>query len=318
MSLSDSPLHIQTPLLFREKEGIQFGFKMEGLQPSGSFKLRGVGHACQTYATRGAKHFWASSGGNAGLAVAYAGKQLNIPVSVVVPKTTSERAKQLILSQNATVLVHGESWDEAHLYTQTQVGENAAYIHPFDDPLLWEGHASLINEVIKNGFMPDAVVVSVGGGGLLGGVLLGLANNRLSHLPVYAIETEGSDCLAQALKQGKPVKLEKLNSIATSLGAKQVSSQVFEWVTQKPVYSVRVTDQTALSACYSFLDDFRLLVEPACGAALSPFYSFSEPSFERLKQHKKILIVACGGVGISLEQLNLYSKQLRSLTEPSL
>jgi L-serine/L-threonine ammonia-lyase len=311
MSQVTPPLHIHTPLLFKQQNGCTVGLKMEGLQPSGSFKLRGVGYACQTHAKRGVKRFWASSGGNAGLAVAYAGKQLRVPVSVVVPETTSERAKQLIQAQDANVIVYGRVWDEAHAYATEQLKTNEVYIHPFDDPLLWQGHSSLVDEVISESFEPDAVVVSVGGGGLLGGVLLGLEKNNLRNIPVYAVETEGSDCLAQAIKAGKPIRLSQLNSIATSLGAKQISAQVFDWVQQREIHSIRVSDQTALSACFSFLDDYRLLVEPACGAALSMIYTMSET----LKAYRRVLCVVCGGVGITLKQMQTYAEQLGNQTQ---
>lgn len=88
--------------------------KLEALQPCGSFKLRGVGHACEVHHARGARHFVSSSGGNAGLAVAYAGRKLGVPVTVVVPETTTERAKELLRLEDAQVVVHGSSSQEAN------------------------------------------------------------------------------------------------------------------------------------------------------------------------------------------------------------
>ena len=83
------PLHIETPLFESRPLSILAGrsvwLKMEALQPPGSFKIRGIGFACQEYARRGAKRFISSSGGNAGITVAYAGRYLSIPVIVVVP-----------------------------------------------------------------------------------------------------------------------------------------------------------------------------------------------------------------------------------------
>ena len=98
-------LHIATPLIESRALSQRFGcdvwLKMDALQPSGSFKLRGVGLACETHAQRGAKRFVSSSGGNAGIAVDYAGRQLGLPVVVVVPQTTSARARELIQQQGA-------------------------------------------------------------------------------------------------------------------------------------------------------------------------------------------------------------------------
>ena len=88
--------------------------KMDALQPSGSFKMRGIGYAAQHYAAKGSKRFISSSGGNAGLAVAYAGRALDLPVLVVVPETTPKRAIDLLEQETADVIVHGTSWVEAN------------------------------------------------------------------------------------------------------------------------------------------------------------------------------------------------------------
>lgn len=104
-------LHIHTPLIESRALSLAAGrniwLKLDALQPCGSFKLRGVGHACEVHQARGARQFISSSGGNAGLAVAYAGRKLGVPVTVVVPETTTERAKELLRLENANVVVHG-------------------------------------------------------------------------------------------------------------------------------------------------------------------------------------------------------------------
>ena len=108
------PLHIETPLLqsrhLSQLSGRAVWLKMDALQAPGSFKIRGVGHACTEYVNRGARRLVSSSGGNAGLAVAYAGRSMGVPVTVVVPQTTSERAKELLRLEDAEVIVHGASW----------------------------------------------------------------------------------------------------------------------------------------------------------------------------------------------------------------
>ena len=89
-------LHIQTPLINSNALSRHLGqpvyLKMEALQPSGSFKLRGIGHACEFHYRMGIRHFLSSSGGNAGIAVAIAGRYLAVPVTVVVPESTTQRA----------------------------------------------------------------------------------------------------------------------------------------------------------------------------------------------------------------------------------
>jgi L-serine/L-threonine ammonia-lyase len=300
MRVDGSSLHIATPLIesltLSARSGRDVWLKMEALQPSGSFKLRGVGLACQMQARRGARRLVSSSGGNAGIAVAYAGRQLGLPVVVVVPETTSVRARELIALQGAEVIVHGASWQEANDLAQGMLSPTDAFIHPFDDPLLWQGHATLVDEVAQvakhAGWMPDAVVLSVGGGGLLCGVIQCLQANGWGHVPVVAAETRGADSLAQSVAAGERVTLPAITSVATSLGARQVCAQSFEWTRKHAVVPVVVTDDQAMSACRLFLDEHRVLVEPACGAALAALDSVDQV----LPKARRLLVVVCGGV----------------------
>jgi L-serine ammonia-lyase (EC 4.3.1.17) len=302
-------LHIETPLIESRPLSLVAGrsvwLKLDALQPCGSFKLRGVGHACEVHHARGARHFVSSSGGNAGLAVAYAGRKLGVPVTVVVPETTTERAKQLLRLEDAKVVVHGSSWQEANELALTLVGEGDAFIHPFDDPLLWAGHASLVDEVAASGFKPDAVVLSVGGGGLLSGVVEGLQRNGWGDVPVLTVETTGAASLHAAMQTGHTVELERIASVASSLGAKRVAEQALACTRQHPVLSHRVSDRSALEACERFLLDHRVLVEPACGAALALAY---EPA--ALASYQNVLVVVCGGATATLEQIQAWLKQV--------
>jgi L-serine/L-threonine ammonia-lyase len=301
------PLHVTTPLVESDaysRPGQRVWLKLEALQPSGSFKLRGVGHACEVLAARGARRLLSSSGGNAGLAVAYAGRRLGLPVTVVVPESTLDRPKALIRRQGAEVIVHGKSWQEANEHLAALRGPGDAFVHPFDDPLLWEGHASMIEEAAAQGPRPDAVVLSVGGGGLLCGVLQGLVAQGWEDVPVVAVETEGAASLAAAIAAGRPVTLPAITSVATSLGARQVCERAFAWTREHPVHSAVVTDAEAVEACLALADDHRLVVEPACGAALAVATARSVPV---LREAAEVLVIVCGGVGATHSQLRAWA-----------
>ena len=303
-------IHIQTPLIkslsFSENLNANVWLKMEALQPCGSFKLRGIGFACNHYVTEGATGFISSSGGNAGLAVAYAGRCLSVPVIVVVPQTTKQQAIALIEREGAKVIVHGKAWLDAHQYALTLVDQQTIYIHPFDNPLLWSGHASLIDEVKAQGVKPDMIVLSVGGGGLLSGVVQGLQDNQWQDIPILAVETRGADSLAICKLSGEHQRLTSISSIATSLGATQIADKAFQLLSEHPIYSHVVSDRQAVVGCLKFLDDHRVLVEPACGASLSAVYEGADV----LKDKANILIVVCGGVGATVKQLNQWCQSL--------
>ena len=303
------PLHIETPLIqsrqLSQLSGRAVWLKLDALQPPGSFKIRGVGYACEEYVKRGAQRLVSSSGGNAGLAVAYAGRSLGVPVTVVVPQTTSEQAKALLRLEDAEVIVHGASWQEANELALSLVGPTDAFLHPFDDPLLWQGHATLVDEVARSGLLPDVIVLSVGGGGLLSGIAQGLHRNGWGHVPIIAVETMGAASFHAAAQAGHCVQLDHINSIATSLGAKRVCEQAVHWSKHHPIQSVLVSDHSAVSACERFLADHRLLVEPACGASLAVAYD----NAPELEAFKTVLVVVCGGATATVDQIRQWSLQ---------
>ncbi len=273
-------------------------FKMDCYQPTGSFKIRGMDALVSHHIHSGKTHFVASSGGNAGFSLAYAARLRGGKVKVVVPKTTRQRMRDLIAHQGADVLVHGEAWNDAdQLARQIAVEEQAIYVSPFDDPLLWEGHASIIDEMVRDfkalgHSFPKNLVVAVGGGGLLCGIMHGLQRyDLLDSVAVYAAETEGAASFRASLDAGMLTSIPEIKTVASSLGAKQVAEEVWRW--QREVGSIRsyvCTDNEAVVACQQFFDGYQVLVEPACGAALSAMISGSGPMGETA-------VIVCGGIG---------------------
>ncbi|SAL23344.1 pyridoxal-5'-phosphate-dependent enzyme subunit beta [Caballeronia terrestris] len=310
-------MYIETPLVesraLSERLGKSVWMKIEAMQPTGSFKARGIGHACAVYKERGARRFVSSSGGNAGLAVAYAGRKLGVPVLVVVPETTSERAKHLIGMEDAEVVVHGKSWDEANRFALASCTSADAFLHPFDDPLLWEGHATMIDEVARAGLEPDAVVLSVGGGGLLCGVAEGLRRNGWEDVPIVAVETEGADSYARSLAADERLELPAITSIATSLGARSVCAEALALAKRRPVASIVVSDRQAVAGCFELLTEHRIVVEPACGASVAALDALAHAQEAELRDARNILLIVCGGVGTSVDQLNRW----RAATDPN-
>ena len=146
---------------------------------------------------------------------------------------------------------------------------------------------------MRSGVKPDVVVLSVGGGGLLCGIVEGLHRNDWVDVPVIAVETEGADSLRQSVRAGDRVELPAITSIATSLGATQVCEQAFIWSKEHASSNIVVSDRAAVCACLRFLADHRVVVEPACGASLAVVYERA-PELERFDS---VLVVVCGGVG---------------------
>lgn len=303
-------LHHWTPTLesmpLKMKTGKKIWLKMDCYQPVGSFKIRGMGRMCQYWLTHGKTHFVSSSGGNAGLAVAYAGRKLGVKVTVFIPSSSNPIYIDAIREQGATVRVEGTVWDEAHAAALKYAEEiNGGYIPPFDHPLIWEGNSSLIDEVVESGIKPEAVIVSVGGGGLACGVLEGMHRHGWQDVPLVTVETEGAASFAASVKANELITLPKIDTIATSLGAKRIAQRFFDWRHDHVIQPLTTTDQSAILACQAFANDHRVLVEPSSGAALSVVY---DKRLE-LANYQSILVVVCGGIGISLDLLATYLKK---------
>ncbi|KAL7553569.1 hypothetical protein ACHAWF_016883 [Thalassiosira exigua] len=350
--------------------------KLDLLQPSGSFKDRGMGHLCATVrrvydANRrreaegrgeggesggGRMKVVSSSGGNAGLAATTVAKKMpGMDVSVVVPETTKPMVVEKLRTLGAEVTVHGANWNAADglarkwVEEAKEVGEGAVYVSPYDNPLLWTGHSTVIDEMVSqllaspssSHLKVGAVLASVGGGGLLCGILEGIERTRFGEDPrrsdvvkgtkVVACETEGAASFAASFERNSAsskggdgdltmVRLDGITSVATSLGALEVTPIAVSRSLRhrergsesgggdgEDVLSATCTDAEAVEACARFARDHRMLVEPACGAALAPLYS------ERLRSRiledlggdgrRAIVVEVCGGSGVDVELL---------------
>ncbi len=292
-------MHIKTPLISSKLSsvpGLEVQLKLENLQPVQSFKIRGIGHICTELYKTGARHFVSSSGGNAGYAVAYAGKELGAKVNVFVPRTSSQTTIEKLKSLNAEVIQIGSDWNETNEYALNFSQEHQAqYISPFDHPLIWEGHSTLIDELAQQTSKPDAIILSVGGGGLLCGVLQGLHKNSWQDVPVIAVETEGTQSLAASMKANKLITLSNISGIATSLGSRTVAKEAFAWTKKHDIRSLVVSDEEALSACMNFKAAHDYLVEPACGASLAALNHSAV-----LAGLQSVIVIVCGGINTNL------------------
>ena len=279
-------LHTETPLILSSKltaTATDNGdtpvlLKLDNLQPCGSFKIRGV-VIWRSVPSRGARRGSSQVRGNAGIAVAYAGSQLGMEVKVVVPSSTPEFARKKIEALGAQVIVHGNVWDEADTFARELCDddEEAQYCHPFEHADTWEGHSSLIGEIDAQckaqGYgRPACIVLSVGGGGLMCGVAQGLHAKKWADVPIVTVETDGAQSFYAAHKAQKLVTLDAITSVAKSLGALTVSEQCLTWSKKHDIHPLVISDRQCVNAMNSFANDHRMLVEPACAAALTAAY----------------------------------------------
>ncbi|XP_060539793.1 serine dehydratase-like [Pantherophis guttatus] len=316
----DKPFHIETPLLesvsLSQTAGTKVYMKLENVQPSGSFKIRGIGYFCRQMAKKGCQHLVCSSGGNAGLAAAYAARELRMPATIVVPRGTTESTIKRLEQYGANVEIFGKVWDDANNRAMALAKTDGwVNIHPFDHPLVWKGHSSLVKELEGSLVTrPGAIVLSVGGGGLLAGVVSGLQEVGWSDVPIIAVETRGAESFNAAIQAGQLVTLPDITSVARCLGAKTVAQRALDCTKECPIISYVLEDVEAVKAVEQFLDNERILVDPACGASLAVLYSGYLQKLQKegrlSKTLESIVIIVCGGSGISLPGLQALKKQL--------
>lgn len=260
----------------------------------------------QDYADKGYNGIVSSSGGNAGYSAAWIAAKLGLICKVMLPVNTPSNIVSLIEGTGARAELFGENWNAADEKARAIAkSENLGYVHPFDHPLLWEGHATMMSEYAENHSKPEAVVVAVGGGGLLCGVAEGLNKLGWQDVDIIACETEGAASYARALDASMPVDIEQINSIASSLGARKVAQAAFDVTSTFKVIPHICTDSQALDACFQFANDQNIVVGPACGAALSTIYCG-----DILSEYNNVLVIVCGGIEGTALNLSKWQKEL--------
>ncbi|WP_077047547.1 pyridoxal-phosphate dependent enzyme [Pseudomonas sp. KK4] len=296
-------LHIRTPLILHpdlSTASRRIWLKLENLQPCGSFKLRGIGLLCSQAAQQGKRKVICPSGGNAGFATAVAAARLGLKACIVVPHTTPESTRSRIRKAGAEVIVHGKVWDESNQRARELAhGADTEYVPAFDHPVLWQGHSSLIDEILEDCPQVDTLVTSVGGGGLLAGLLTGLIRHQRMDCRIITCETEGSASFAAAVQAGHPVKLPRIDTVASSLGAAMVAAWPVQHINDFPHQYVVLSDEQAIMGVVRFASDLRQLVEPACGVSLAVAY-LDHPAIANAQE---VVIVVCGGVSISAQRV---------------
>jgi L-serine/L-threonine ammonia-lyase len=249
----------------------------------------------------------------------------------VVPLSTKPMMIAKLKAAGAhEVIQHGPSWKDADNYLRDVIlkeDKNGVYVPPFDHPDIWTGHATVVEEMhrqltgngssmMTNGFTPqepDAIICSVGGGGLFAGIMQGLEHVGWTDVPVIALETKGADSLNASLKAGDLVTLPGITSLATSLGATRVAEQAFKLGQRSNVWSVVLTDAEAAMGCWRLADDQKIMVEMACGVNVALGYQGRERLEEilgkKLSKDSKVVIVLCGGSNVTVEMLAEWRRQ---------
>lgn len=267
-------------------------FKCEFTQHTGTFKARGAYNRLLAAAERGELDpgvgIVIASGGNAGLANAYAAAQLDVPATVLVPESAPLVKVAKLTALGATVVAHGTEYAEALRAATGHAAETGAvHCHAYDQPEIVAGAGTLGAELLDQlGARLDTVLVAVGGGGLMGGVAAAVAGTAR----VVAVEPATAPTLHTALRHGGPVDVAVSGVAADSLGARRAGDIAYAVAVRTGVRSVLVDDQDIVHARRLLWADWRIAVEHGAAAA----YAALTSGAYQPEPDERLAVVLCG------------------------
>lgn len=240
--------------------------KLEGMQRSGSFKMRGALNKLMLLGREARAGVVTASGGNHGLGVTWAGWLLGVPVHVFVPTVTSPWKRDALEAAAAQVRVVGARYPEAEEAARAfAAARDLPYIHAYDDPDVIAGQGTVVAELLEDAPDVGTIVVAVGGGGLAAGAVLAAGGRK-----VVGVEPYGAPTMQAALRAGHPVKLEDIQSVAAdSLGAGQAGERTFA-ICRRGLDRIELVEDDAIRAAQRWLwEHLRLVYEAGGSAALA-------------------------------------------------
>lgn len=244
--------------------------KAENLQKTGSFKPRGafnkVRHLPRGKARRG---IITASAGNMGQAVAFVAAHEQIPGVVVMPEKANPGKVAAVREYGAEAILHGKLWDDAFARSQELAIERGlVYVHPFKDRYVLAGQGTVALEIVEDLPDLDALIVPIGGGGLMAGMAAAIRLQRPS-VRIIGVEPEGSANMHSSRRQGRCVDLEQVNTIADGLATRRTDPEVFAMIDELVDDLVTVSDDEILEAIRFMLERAKLLAEPGGAAAVA-------------------------------------------------
>lgn len=279
--------------------GLDVRLKAEMLQKGGSYKIRGpLNKLPQLTAEQRARGVICSSAGNHAQGVALASRIHGIKAVVAMAANATLSKVEATRAYGAEVVLHGSIWDEADVFARTLVEERGyTYIHPFDDLQLIAGQGTVGLEILDDWPDVDALVVPIGGGGLISGIALA-AKTVNPRVQVIGVESSGSPGMLESVRAGRVVTLDTVTCIIDGLRVKRVGTHTCEIVRSVVDEIVTLPDADIFDAMVWVMHHAKLVVE---GAAAAPVAALLK-GLVKVPMGSKVACVLSGG-NVNLEQL---------------
>ena len=297
--------HIQkTPLVrsltLSDLTGTDALFKLENLQMTGSFKERGaLNRLLALTEQERQKGVIAASAGNHAQALAYHAGRLGISVKIVMPKYSSIVKIKSTEHWGAEVILVGDTFDDAMAHSREIVAkEGRVYIHPFDDPLIAAGQGTVGMELLESEFGDEieAVIIPVGGGGLIAGIAAYLKQVR-PDITIIGVEESTCDAMQQALQSGAPTLVDPAPVIADGIAVRQVAPENLKIVDACVDEFVSISSDEIANAIMLMLEIEKLVVE---GAAATPLAALLNNKLPQLNGKTVVSVISGGNIDVNL------------------
>ncbi|MCL6556462.1 MAG: threonine ammonia-lyase, biosynthetic [Burkholderiales bacterium] len=295
----ESPLE-PAPGLSR-RTGNRILLKREDMQSVFSFKLRGaynkMAHLPAAALKRGVI---CASAGNHAQGVALAAQRLHCQATIVMPATTPQIKVQAVASRGAQVVLHGDSYDEAFAHASLLARKHRlTFVHPYDDPEVIAGQGTIGMEILRQHTEPiHAILVPVGGGGLIAGIATYVKTLR-PDIRIVGVEPADADAMHQSLKAGRRVALSQVGLFADGVAVKQVGEETFRLCRQYVDEIVLCDTDAICAAIKDVFEDTRSILEPAGALAIAGAKTYA--ARHRLKD--KTLIAIASGANMNFDRL---------------
>ena len=300
----------KTPLVYSEffsaLSGNTIYLKLENLQTTGAFKLRGAYHRISMLTEDERRRgVITASAGNHAQGVAYASQKLGVNAVICMPATTPILKVEATRALGASVVLHGNGFDDAYAHSlELQKEKGYVYIHPFNDRDVIVGQGTIALELIDALKDVDAILIPIGGGGLASGVALGakLVNPQVK---VIGVEPENAACMKAALSCGSVITLPTADTVADGCGGRTAGPLTFEFCRRYLDEIITVSEMEIMSALLSLIEKHKLIAEGAGVLSLA--------ALQKLNMRGKKIAVLISGGNIDISTISaLISKALIS------
>ena len=305
---------IETPLAFApylsELSGSEVYLKKENLQVTGAFKIRGAYNKIASLSDAERKcGVTAASAGNHAQGVALSASKFGIRAVIVMPESTPLTKVNGVKHYGAEVILHGSNYDEAYSHALEYAKKNAmTFVHPFEDEEVIAGQGTVALEILESCEELDAVVVPIGGGGLIAGMSAAIKEKN-PNIEVIGVSASGAPAFKESYEKREPIDSTSVRTIADGIAVRDTSKVTLEYALKNVDKIISVDDEEIASGILYLLEKQKLVVE---GAGAVGVAALLHHKLDFLKDKKIAIVLSGGNMDVTLLSVIIEKGLLKS------